>query len=713
MASLSACGLGGETAKTFNNIVDCVYAELEDPRTLHLFMAMMKLMIDKEVEFVKDLDELFPLDTSLVYSVFSSFALKPHHYQEVVWPFMDASVATSLIAEIVEISKHYTQFALDRKEFAQLNAKEGDEKQSQAEEMAEFMLMLAKLKDFMLNQFDKALMKAMLHPNVRKMLNHTLQRIQARNFKPSQGKSKLSMPAEILICMPLLKLVVNGVIIPILSDPAKYSGLPCFLAKSRKGAPAIDDSMMNTVLSNMSVLGKFLKILMEGGYDDDTGTDPKEVATLRMLTLIGRQVKQSLLKYAKEQADTMVDDTETHTTIDVYTSHYDRTPHSVTVPASDLLAISNLLTNFASKVRQTDDDPVVSCCDKIGPWDEEMINEVSQEGNNRLHNFIIGSRFVLQKGTDPNQPLIICRASDVPMPKRFCATYSSSYVKQYMQDQPDSQCKVLEDLFREIEELKANTWNQLKEELSSQLKAATSKNPPNFIMAHKLQDAIRKVEELASVDSIPGDLLGEMSEKLLARNRHRIYLEQVLKGLHTIKKAQLDHANGLKQARIALKQMVDFSVSPQLPDVLLKAASESNAQLRLERVLQRFQSLKLNRRANLTDCTFSPTATVSLKELMKDDILVYPNAGSEQMQKSISLTFTFASDGGVDVAIEMTKNKKKFLLKQLKISNEQLQSFKRAQEADIANLPEEATEPVLVVKPAKLSKLMTQVQTGM
>merc|ERR1719253_1278926 len=84
MASLSACGLNGETAVTFNNIVNCVYAELEDPRTLHLFMAMLKLMIDKEVELVKDLDELFPVDAPLVYSVFSGFALKPHHYQEVV-----------------------------------------------------------------------------------------------------------------------------------------------------------------------------------------------------------------------------------------------------------------------------------------------------------------------------------------------------------------------------------------------------------------------------------------------------------------------------------------------------------------------------------------------------------------------------------------------------------------------------------------------------
>merc|ERR1719253_1068778 len=153
MASLSACGLNGETAVTFNNIVNCVYAELEDPRTLHLFMAMLKLMIDKEVELVKDLDELFPVDASLVYSVFSGFALKPHHYQEVVWPFMDASIGSSLFAEVVELSKAYTQFALDRKEFAQLTAKEGDEKQSAAEEIAEFMIMLGKLKDFMLNQF--------------------------------------------------------------------------------------------------------------------------------------------------------------------------------------------------------------------------------------------------------------------------------------------------------------------------------------------------------------------------------------------------------------------------------------------------------------------------------------------------------------------------------------------------------------------------------
>jgi hypothetical protein len=297
------------------------------------------------------------------------------------------------------------------------------------------------------------------------------------------------------------------------------------------------------------------------------------------------------------------------------------------------------------------------------------------------------------------------------MPKAFCATHNKTLVKEYMVEQSDSQCKVLEDLFREIDEVKADKWTDLKAELDTQLRNALGKNPPNFTVAHMLTEGIRKVEELGSVDSLPSDLLHEMSEKLLARNRHRVYLEQVLKGLHTIKKAQLDHLSSVRNAETSLKQMVSFVVTPKLPEQMLKIAKDSGQSLRLERVRQRFEALKLNRREKLTDCTFAPTKACPLEKLKQDKIILDFRMSGEQVHKSINLVLTMAMDGGVDIEINMKKKDKNFLMRQLKVTMDQIQQFKKTQEGDTTNLPNEK-DVVMVVDPARLSKLITDISNG-
>jgi len=87
LASLSTTISGGDDAVTFNNIMQAVFAELEDPRTLHLFMTLLTLLIDKEVERASNMDSLFN-EGSIVFTTFSWFAKRPQFYQEVVWKYM-------------------------------------------------------------------------------------------------------------------------------------------------------------------------------------------------------------------------------------------------------------------------------------------------------------------------------------------------------------------------------------------------------------------------------------------------------------------------------------------------------------------------------------------------------------------------------------------------------------------------------------------------
>merc|ERR1719316_2015397 len=146
----------------------------------------------------------------------------------------------------------------------------------------------------------------------------------------------------------------------------------------------------------------------------------------------------------------------------------------------------------------------------------------------------------------------------------------------------------------------------------------------------------------------------------------------------------------LKNAEAALKQIVDFSITPRLPSKMREAAKDAGQQLRLDRVADRFDALKLNRRKNLADCTFAPTATYKLPSLKEDKIVTEFSASlapQEKDKQNISLVFTFASDGGVDVEINILKKKQNYLLRQLKISNDQIQQFKRAQEGEFVKLP--------------------------
>jgi len=561
--------------------------------------------------------------------------------------------------------------------------------------------------------FEKALMGAMIHDNVRKMLYHCVTKIQSRTFSQSEKERDLSIPKELEVCEPVMKLVMNGIIIPLLENPQKYSGVEVFLSKSRH--KEIEEYNNQ---NNVSVVCRFLKdIVMAGKYDGDRASAESagNEAAVRQLAAISRQTKLFLLRYVKELAN-VVDDTETFTTIDVYLSHYDRHAHTVAVQTVDLLKISNMFEKNASKVRQTDDDPCVTTCEKIGVWSEEIIKDASgpDSEQNVVHNFTVNNRFLLDKRyANLHPPLTVCRTSSVPMPSRFCVG-SDSLLKSYQVDSSDSMSKTMEDLFREISDVACNTWVELKRSLEDQLKHATSKNPPNFVLAHKLKQGISKVDELRAVDYVPADLMNELADKLLARNRHRIYLEQVQKGLHAIKKAQLEHAAQVKNAENTMRQMAEFTSTLKLPEELTDAANKAGVgKLALQTVRTKMEEQKLDRREKLTNCTFVPTTTVQLSKLKRDQIVleVHESVAAPTVQNNISVTMQLAIDGGLEVDLNMKKKGASFMLRQFTVTSEQIQQFKKIQDGAKQIIPSES-DNVMTVDPAKLSAFIMQVTSG-
>jgi hypothetical protein len=274
--------------------------------------------------------------------------------------------------------------------------------------------------------------------------------------------------------------------------------------------------------------------------------------------------------------------------------------------------------------------------------------------------------------------------------------------------------KTMEDLFREISDVACNTWVELKRSLEDQLKHATSKNPPNFVLAHKLKQGISKVDELRAVDYVPADLMNELADKLLARNRHRIYLEQVQKGLHAIKKAQLEHAAQVKNAENTMRQMAEFTSTLKLPEELTDAANKAGVgKLALQTVRTKMEEQKLDRREKLTNCTFVPTTTVQLSKLKRDQIVleVHESVAAPTVQNNISVTMQLAIDGGLEVDLNMKKKGASFMLRQFTVTSEQIQQFKKIQDGAKQIIPSES-DNVMTVDPAKLSAFIMQVTSG-
>merc|ERR1719217_890133 len=77
VAQLSMCLSDDKDAETtFYSVVDSLYKELSNDRVLHLFLAMLKLMIAKEIEHAKTSQKVFLPGHSRVFEIFSKFALK-------------------------------------------------------------------------------------------------------------------------------------------------------------------------------------------------------------------------------------------------------------------------------------------------------------------------------------------------------------------------------------------------------------------------------------------------------------------------------------------------------------------------------------------------------------------------------------------------------------------------------------------------------------
>jgi len=696
LAQLSMCLGGDDDEEIFYITVKRLYQELSDARTLHLFMAMLRLMIGKEIEHAKKIEEVFN-DKSRVFVLFSHFALDAIHYKLVCHPVMninpDKGLPKTLLGAVHQATSRGEIFALDKKSYiASLSA---EEQQRDSQEIAsEFNSNLEKFKEFMSGDFTETLSRVNLHENLRKIFAHCLSEIRRRQFSASETRDR-SITEELAICQPVLLLFIRGVLIKMLSDTKAYGGSQVLLAHCEK---EVTEDM---VVKNCQVLCTFLEAVTTDNGLEKLGS--------KLLQAIGKTLKPELLHYLVEQA-TWPDDTNTMLTVDVYITHFDRQKHFVTMPTSVLLKLSNMLKLNENKLRLTEHDAVEQICHKIGDWDPDVIKEA--EKNEKLHNFVMNARFLFE-----DQNMTICRTSKCPVPPKLSASAvrggddeGPMVVDTYQPESADNPRRTLEELFRDLEPLESTDFNEMKTEFEELMKKYSSKTPPNYDMTHRLAAGLRKIDELRNIEAHTSDVLQFMADSLGARDRHRLYLSQVEVGATQIQKVKEQYYTDFNLAIRELKAATEFSTDLVLSTKLLAGCAAGGITPKMQTIalsMQKFSSF--DRKAMPAGTSFTPTVTLPLSRLKKDKVVVEILDPLTSLQKGMQFTLSVTDDGGCEIAVASTVGKSMSVLKRLTITSEKLQDLKRAEAGEKTQLGE---PPVLVCICSNLVNLITKLSTG-
>lgn len=723
--------------ETFDDIVCHIFAGLEEPRTLHLFISLVRQMMQKDVEHAKDISEVFQVD-SPVCRIFASFALKPVFYSHHLHPLLNRSEAepptpivwiwswnrttanvsgkekskagkgpslgSRLVDTVLSDQKQY-RFALTQQEYEENWLAEHTTRLNKSEARQGFMNGLDNLKEFMLKDFITAMREWKLHPKIRKLLVHSKEQIIGRNYSQT-GDQRIA--ADLMPAIPLLFLVIKGIIMPILLEPMKYAGKHTFMPKK-----CTKDLDQETVQRNMKVVATFLDVHMLQRREDPSDQSP----ATRILRSTATTLHPQLLRWMVEQTN-VVDDIDTHLIVDTIVTHYDRTPSTVSMPASLLAKLSNMLSRYRSSLYQSQDDVVDKWVQEIGPFDNSVIEGFTKDPvKESTYNLAMNKRWLF------NDQWGCCLSSKCPMPRYLQWIKQSAIEASTVLPSPagdpaaDEEAKV-EELLREVGDVQANTFSGLSEEFDKMLLVAMSRTPPMYAQARKLTEGKRVVEEWGNLDTAVVDVLNSMSKKYIDRNYRRVLLKQLKKGRVAIRLAQREHAKEVKASDDMLQQVLRMSTMLSLPESIRQLAESNRTELRFTRAQNHYKRGGKggigSDRVAFEKTSFSPTKEYPLDVLKADGIVVDVEDGMKRLWKGIKVRFYHHGEDGVDVVMSAKPRSAKYytILKQLKIDSAQLQELRRCQDEDVVKLPSEVQWSI-VFRTKPLMALITHLQTGL
>merc|ERR1719327_718054 len=99
-------------------------------------------------------------------------------------------------------------------------------------------------------------------------------------------------------------------------------------------------------------------------------------------------------------------------------------------------------------------------------------------------------------------------------------------------------------------------------------------------MTHKISKGLIAITDLQNVEAPPDDVRAFMSESLINRDKHRIYLESVDRGRQEISQTVDKYKEDLRRDESELKRARDFSMDLDLPGTFATVSKDYTTTLK-------------------------------------------------------------------------------------------------------------------------------------
>jgi hypothetical protein len=648
--------------EVIRDLLFSLFGELDDDRTLYLFIALLKLICAFEIRHSKTLEDVFASEHSKFFLIFRDFAVRrPEHYERVVHKFMECQPPPgkqgkyekrSIAGKVFEITEQMNAenliLALTPEQYRDGLVKLGYNLEDRATRLQKFNEMLVQFfKDLVRITLVAAIEEGCkdLHPNIRRLFIFIVRKIKERRFQTGANKNK-NVTEDEAQYEPILRLLVMGIIVPILREPAKYGSTPVGLGRNEAGLKE------EVFIWNLSVIEEFLTKMISDTFDDKS----RFVKELAM-----DKVKPELLKLCHNRLmGDVEDDTDTQLIVSFFTSHYDRVEHTVSVPGVTLMRLSNMCKDRIAKLKINEKDALADIIEPITHWTEEQIEQAKND--DILYNFVIENRFLFR-----SKAVTICGTSRCPVPPELSASRGAGAKVQLVRKMRGDEEEGGENNFRELEllfiklpPLKATNFQELEEELNEECEKATNPQSPDYMLAHSIKKVLDFVKgDLVRLEAVPADVLDEMAGKVHERSAHLSYLTQLEDiGIKIIEEKKKAHEVALQKDHEALSKAYGFSRELQLPRGFAGGVQGQNLLkfTKHKRDIER-DGFGRSKQFKGEGLAFAPTKTYSLKDLEKAIGLTILDKGFEDERTSGGECFLTLAliNGGLDITVSLRR----------------------------------------------------------
>eukprot|EP00933_Yihiella_yeosuensis_P050160 TRINITY_DN47923_c0_g1_i1.p1 TRINITY_DN47923_c0_g1~~TRINITY_DN47923_c0_g1_i1.p1 ORF type:complete len:610 (-),score=83.88 TRINITY_DN47923_c0_g1_i1:119-1837(-) len=549
--------------------------------------------------------------------------------------------------------------------------------------------------DFMSTNLINLLLRVEMPPIIRKLFVFCKKEIMEGQLATIEPFEQRGLDVEQKYCEPILRLFMNGILLPLLREPQKWSGKEVCL--KRADGPMDGDLQFNidTVLSTLAAMM---------GNKCEKGSRQEAIAN---------RLYPDLLRYIVTQASDVWDDIATGAVIHTFKSHYHKTPPVVMMQPSLVMKMCNMLTRNVSKFRFYVGDALEKACQAVGEWDSDIIDEAEKRNPENLFNFHLKPRFIFI-----DKQVVICPASQCLVPPRWSSStailgenaeeVTKTVIQVMLEENPH---KILEELFRDLPPLKAVNFSDLDDELKALHTAVTQGNVKNDALAAVLERARKYIEDLLNIEALPEEVLEFMGGLVVARDRHSKYLENMHQGMSLISREREAHANAMRIADIELQDMYGFTKSLFLPEKMLVAASNASRPCQLDVWRE-----EIERRHALAGTgggggqTKGKTVRIRMDELRHQGKVVEVYSGLQEVPEEEIFVSIWATDTGIIMHVgfkEEDDNTIQFV-KQFPITEDLMRTLRMADNKATVTIPAEGAH-VIKWKSQALLELVTQV----